>query len=193
MSKESVSQAGPVCQWSFNRAYIFHHIAGDSIGLFHRPPETMLYRHVSSVDDANGTWAARLDRIFSGRRPLDRWTAPVSGGGYMLVQIPVRADDGAVRYAAGFAFQAGQRLLAPRALELASRAVLRALESERARTAAFLHDTVAQYLSSAGLQLDLLRLEVEARQIALPTRAAEIQRSLDEALQQVRNFSSKLE
>jgi signal transduction histidine kinase len=193
MSKENLSQAGPVCQWILNRAYLFHHIAGDSVGLFHRPPAIVLHRHISSVDDAKGTWAARLDRIFSGQIPLDRWTTPVSDGGYVLVQIPVHAGDGAVRYAAGFAFPSGQRLPAPRSLNFAARAVLGAIQADRARTAAFLHDTIAQYLSSAGLQLDLLRLEIEARKIAIPARAAEIQGSLDEALQQVRNFSSKME
>jgi signal transduction histidine kinase len=188
-----MSNADPVCQWSLNRAYKFHHISGDSIGLFHHPPARMLHRHVSTVDDTDGSWAARLDRIFSGHSPIDRWSAPVADGGYMLVQIPVHADEGAVRYAAGFAFQSGQRLPAPRALEFAARAVLRAIEAERARTEAFLHDTVAQYLSSAGLQLELLKLELEGKKIAMPSRAAEIQRSLDEALEQVRNFRAKVE
>lgn len=188
----SESPADPVCQWSVNRAYQFHHVSGDSNGLFHRPPAALVQCHVSIVDDSSGSWAARLDRIFSGHRPLDRWIAPVSDGGYVLVQIPVHADDGAVLYAAGFAFRTGQRLPAPRGLELTARAVLRAIDVERARTAAFLHDTVAQCLTSAGLQLELLQLDIGAGKIAVP-RATEIQRSLDEALQQVRNFSSKME
>ena len=190
MSSAEFHSADPVCQWSFDSAYQFHHISGDSMGLFNRPPAKLLYRHVSIVDNTKGSWAARLDRIFSGHSPLDTWIAPVSQGEYVLIQIPVHAGDGGVRYAAGFAFRGGQRLPEPLELELVARAVLRAIEAERARTAAFLHDTVAQYLSSAGLQLDLLRLEIESRKIEMPGLAAEIQRSLDEALQQIRNFST---
>jgi signal transduction histidine kinase len=64
------------------------------------------------------------------------------------------------------------------------------LHAQRAKTADFLHDDVAQSLSAAGLQLDLLRMDLESTVSEIASRTAEIQRLLDEALRRVREFNA---
>jgi signal transduction histidine kinase len=181
----------PACQWTFDRTRQFHHIGGDSAGLFERPAAELLRRPVTIIDDPQGRWAARLDRLFSGKIPFEQWTASISGIRHTLVQLALRASDGVVTHTAGFAYRDGTPLPPVAEMELAARAVLQVLETERARTTRFLHDVVAQCLSGTGLQLELLQLELQAREIVLPDRVAAIQRALEEALQQVREFSAK--
>jgi signal transduction histidine kinase len=186
----SLASLVPACQWSFDRTRRFRYVSGDSVGLFRRSPPDLLRRPVGIIDDPQGNWAARLERLFSGKVPFERWTTSISGIEHTLIAIAI-STDGAVTHTAGFAYPA-QRPLPPVAeLELAARAVLQVLETERARTTRFLHDVVAQCLSGAGLQVELLQLDLKARQIALPDRIAEIQRALEDALQQVREFTGR--
>jgi signal transduction histidine kinase len=75
-------------------------------------------------------------------------------------------------------------------LELTALGILQIVEAERARTDRFLHDVVAQCLTSIGLELELQRLEFEGLGVELPDRAREIQRALEETLDQIRRFHS---
>lgn len=181
----------PACQWSFDQTRRFRYVSGDSTGLFRRSPAELLRRPVAIIDDPQGSWAVRLERLFSGKVPSEQWTASISGIEHTLVLIALPATDGAVTHAAGFAYPAERPLPPVAELEFAARAVLQVLEAERTRTNRFLHDVVAQCLSGAGLQIELLQLDLKARQIVLPDRITEIQRALDEVLQQVREFSGR--
>ena len=187
-----VSQESPApsCQWSFNRLHEFHHVSGDSTGLFHRPPSDLSRRHVSIVDDPRGTWSARLDRMFRSGAPIEQWITAGLAGEYAMLHVPVRAGDGTVLYVVGFAFRAGSPLPAAPELELAAAATLQAVESERTRASRFLHDVVAQSLSGTGLQLELLQLEIQAHSAETLRRAAEIQKSLEEVLKLIREFNA---
>ena len=72
---------------------------------------------------------------------------------------------------------------------------LRAIEArdmERAALSRFLHDDIAQFLSGIGLQLDILRLDLEARVPEIGARTAEIQEILEQVVTRVRDLSSEL-
>lgn len=187
----SLSSRVPAWQWSFDRARRFHHIAGDSAGVFRRPAADLLRRPVAIIDDPQQTWASRLDCLFSGKIPFEQWTASISGIEHTLILIALPAIDGVVTHTAGYAYLAGTQLPAVGELELAAHAVLQVLDTERTRTNRFLHDVVAQCLSGTGLQLELLQLELQSRHIVLPNRLAELQHALDDALRQIREFSGK--
>jgi signal transduction histidine kinase len=181
-------EAAPLCQWGFTKSRRFLYISGNT-DIFGRPPEELLHRHVAIVDDASRSWAARLDRIFSGAASSDtaRSAADLDRA---IIHVPIHARGGSVAYAAGFSYAAGDPAPGVRELELAAIAILQVLRTERARTERFLHDVVAQCLSSTGLQLEVLRLELEGQQARTPSRSAEIQQALAEALKRVRIFSS---
>ena len=183
----SVADWMPTCQWSFNQARCFYYVGGDSMAVFQRTGVEMLRHHVSLIDNARRSWAISLDRVFSGESRLDS-TAPAASHEYSITHVPVHASDGTVAYAAGFAYRAARPVPAAVELEFTALAVLQALDAERARTDRFLHDVIAQCLTSTGLELEVQRLELEALGIELPDRAWEIQRSLEEALNQIREF-----
>jgi signal transduction histidine kinase len=183
----SLADWTPVCQWSFNQAWCFHYIGGDAPAVFHRTSSELLRRHVSTIDDAKASWAACLDRIFSGGTRLES-KPPAAQDEYTVVHIPIRDSAGNVAYAAGFAYGAGLGMPSASELELAALGILQILEAERSRTERFLHDVVAQCLTSTGLELELQRLEFEGLGIELPDRTREIQRALEETLDQIRTF-----
>jgi len=178
----------PVCQWGFNRSGRFVYVSGNA-RIFGRQPEELLLQHVSTIDDPGGSWAARLDGIFSGAAPYDT-AGPTAEHANVILHVPIHATDGSVAYAAGFSFPAGDRVPDVPELELAALAILQVLRTERVRTERFLHDVVAQCLSSTGLQLELLRLEIEDQQMQIPCRTVEIQKALAEALHRIRTFSA---
>jgi signal transduction histidine kinase len=181
----------PACQWSFNQARCFHYIGGDSAAVFHRTASELLRRHVSTIDDPKASWAACLNRIFSGETRFES-TPPLSKDEhtYALVHLPIHDSNGGVAYAAGFAYRAGLPVPSGSELELTALGILQIVEAERARTDRFLHDVVAQCLTSTGLELELQRLEFEGLGVELPDRAREIQRALEETLDQIRSFHS---
>ena len=180
----------PSCHWSFNSAHKFHHIAGDAASIFHRPAADLWRRHVSIVDDPSGTWPVRLNRMFQGQAPMEQSTAPGPDGEYVLFHVPIRGDDDTVIFVAGFAFPAGPLLPAATELLLAAHATVQAVEVKRTRTTRLLHDVVAQSLSGAGLQLELLKLEIQGQSADALKRAGEIQKSLEEVLKFVREFNA---
>jgi signal transduction histidine kinase len=178
----------PLGQWGFTKSRRFLYISGNT-AIFGRQPDALLHQHISIIDDASGSWATRLDRIFSGTSPYDT-TGPIAKHDQVILHVPIHATDGSVAYAAGFSFPAGKPAPDVRELEFAALAILQVLRTERGRTERFLHDVVAQCLSSTGLQIELLRLEIEAHQMQTPSRSAEIQQALADALKRVRTFSA---
>lgn len=183
-------ERAPACQWFFNRAHQFYYIGGDSESVFHRPIEELRHQHVSTVKDPRGRWAARIKQVFEGNSLVEQ--PERSGLGHALIHVPLLASDGSVFYASGFAYSPGRRIPAPLELELASYLTLQAVSTERARTARFLHDVVAQCLTGTGLQIELLAMETK-EQAAGPSRTAEMQRTLEEAIERVRQFISEQE
>jgi two-component system NarL family sensor kinase len=65
-------------------------------------------------------------------------------------------------------------------------------QSERGKLARMLHDEVAQLLSSAGLELDILRMDLQDRIPEIASRTAEIQSLLERVVSHVRHLSYEL-
>jgi two-component system NarL family sensor kinase len=76
-----------------------------------------------------------------------------------------------------------------RALALAA---LEKQQFERSRLARKLHDDVAQILSGAGLQLDILRMDLEQKVPEIGARTTEVQNLLERAAHQIRDLSREL-
>jgi signal transduction histidine kinase len=69
---------------------------------------------------------------------------------------------------------------------------MHAREQEGARVSRILHDEVGQVLSAIGLQLDLLRMDLNDRVEDSSKRIAEIQKVLETSVGQVRDLSYEL-
>lgn len=70
--------------------------------------------------------------------------------------------------------------------------VMNSREQEGARVSRILHDEVGQVLSAVGLQLDLVRMDVNSDPAAATQRIADVQRMLEKAISQVRDLSYEL-
>jgi signal transduction histidine kinase len=71
-------------------------------------------------------------------------------------------------------------------------ALVTSREQEGTRVARVLHDEVGQVLSAVGLQLDVLRMDMQDRVPEIVGRTAEIQQLLERAITQVRSLSYEL-
>lgn len=71
-------------------------------------------------------------------------------------------------------------------------AAVNAREQEAVRVSRLLHDDVGQILSAVGLQLDLLRMDVEAELPDVAARLEQCQKYLETAIEQVRRLNSEL-
>ena len=65
-------------------------------------------------------------------------------------------------------------------------------QSERGKLARLLHDEVAQLLSGAGLQLDILRMDLQDRVPEIVSRTEEIQGLLERVVRHIRYLSYEL-
>jgi two-component system sensor histidine kinase NreB len=71
--------------------------------------------------------------------------------------------------------------------------LLRSKELDRVKLSRLLHDEIGQYLSSAGLQLDILRMDLRDRLPDIGSRASEIQELIAEIVQRMRDLSYELD
>jgi signal transduction histidine kinase len=66
------------------------------------------------------------------------------------------------------------------------------MEFERKSVSRFLHDSVGQNLTAFGLQLDLIRMDLETTAPEICGRIAEAQKVLEEMMEAVREYSYEL-
>lgn len=180
---------GPLCHWAIDEHCRFTQASGDTARLFELPPQELTGRGISEVssDRTAVHWVLALGKVFAGEALVEEISFGDPESSYFVTHLPVRNEEGKVLFAAGFAHDPRQWEEGP-APE--SGDVLQQLEASRAKTADFLHDDVAQSLSAAGLQLDLLRMDLESTVPEIASRTADIQSLLDEALRRVREFNA---
>jgi hypothetical protein len=155
--------------WAFDRAKQIHWICESAAPLYGRSPEDLL----------GAEWRRKVSAIFSGRAFLLRHLLlDPSGASFSLTHFPLRSPDGAVRFVGGVA-----RRVTPGKLDHASTSD---------RLSRFLHDELAQNLSVAGLQLDLLVMDFGSAVPALAERAGQIQDLLESMMQRVREVNADL-
>ena len=178
---------GPLCHWVIDEHCRFTQAAGDTVRLFHQPPQELTGRGISEVSNDRMAlhWVLALGKVFAGEALVEEISFGDLESTYFVTHLPVRNEAGQVLYAAGFVHDLRQ--WEPHS---GNGDFLQKLHAQRSRTADFLHDDVAQSLSAAGLQLDLLRMDLESTVPEIASRTTEIQRLLDEALRRVREFNA---
>jgi signal transduction histidine kinase len=116
------------------------------------------------------------------RRGKDAW--------YITV-FPLRVD-GEIHYAGGSAREITPWAAAEQELRHTVLGALKAQEFERAMVSKFLHDSVGQNLTALGLQLDLIRMDVENISPDTCRRIGDLQKLLEEMMESVREYSYEL-
>jgi signal transduction histidine kinase len=175
---ETLLRQIPGCAWLLKRDAVFHAVYGDATRVFGRPGADLEGRNFADLFEARArpSWLARVERVFSGETLCTSARFGESAT-FSLSIFPVRLTEGDIAFAGGLARETPEGNLVLRTLD--------ALETERAQMSQLLHDRAGN-LSAAGLQLDLLQLELAGSGIAAAQRIGEIQTILENDMGLVR-------
>jgi signal transduction histidine kinase len=164
---------------------------GDPLPLFGRTTEELLGRVPSEVlePDEASAWRGRFTRALSGE--MMRLRERRAKGTWYINVFPLRVD-GQIGFAAGSAHEITPWSAAEQELRHTVLGALKAQEFERTMVSKFLHDSVGQNLTALGLQLDLIRMDLENISPESCNRIADIQKLLEEMMESVREYSYEL-
>jgi len=184
-------QQSPACQWIVSADGAFARLYGDPLALFGRAAAELLGRFPGDVlePDEATAWRGRFTRVLSGetlllreRRAKDTW--------YVMI-FPLRIE-GKILFAGGSAREITPWATAEQELRHTVLGALKAQEFERAMVSRFLHDSMGQNLTALGLQLDLIRMDMESASPDTCQRIGGIQKLLEEMMESVREYSYEL-
>ena len=188
---EAFLQQSPACQWMVSADGRFTCVYGDSLPLFGRSEAELAGRlpgDVLGTDEATA-WRGRFGRALDGETMLLRERR--GKGTWYVTIFPLRID-GEIRFAGGIAREITPWTSAEQELRHTVLSALKAQEFERAMVSKFLHDSVGQNLTALGLQLDLIRMDLESISPDTCKRIGEIQKLLEEMMESVREYSYEL-
>jgi signal transduction histidine kinase len=176
----------PACMWLLDPDLRMHATFGNAAPLFGLSAGQLSARNFGELvpPGQRASWISRVARVFQGETLCLRQRLTADAPLCSVSLFPVRSPDGPIAFAGGLAQLADDRHLAAR--------ILQAQEAERARLARLLHDRTGQYLTAAGLQLDLLHMDLKEKALPQAAGAAEVQQILDLVMQAVRELGQQL-
>ena len=184
-------QQAPACQWIVARTGAFDRFYGDPLALFGHPESALVGKLPGVVLDRDeaAAWNGRFSRALHGETMLLRERR--GPGTWYVTVFPIRVE-GEICYAGGLAREITPFAAAEQELRHTVLGALKAQEFERTMVSKFLHDSVGQNLTALGLQLDLVRMDLETISPATCQNVAEIQKMLGEMMESVREYSYEL-
>ena len=182
-------EQSPACNFVVDTGGVFREIYGDPSDLLGKSAAALLDQPVTILSaDLAANWSDRFMRVFNGdtlalreRRGELSWNISV---------FPIRIE-GEIRYAGGLAREMTPWGKADQELRRTVLSALKAQEFERNMLSKFLHDSVGQNLTALGLQLDLIRMDIE-QDPAICARIEDLQKLLEVMMEQVREYSYEL-
>jgi signal transduction histidine kinase len=179
------------CHWIVDRAGIFHRIYGDPSPIFGKRAAELLHSSVSQAlePEQAGPWKDRFARALEGE--LLHLRERFGGAVWNISVFPIRIE-GEIRFAGALGRETTAWSTAEQELRYTVLGALKAMEFERKSASRFLHDSVGQTLTALGLQLDLMRMDLEGVSPEICGRIGEMQKVLEEMMQDVREYSYEL-
>ncbi len=179
------------CHWIVDRDGVFQRIYGDPSPIFAKRAADLLGRAMNEVLEPGQAraWKARVARAFGGELlPLrERY-----GGATWNISVFPIYIGGEIRYAGSLARETTAWSTAEQELRYTVLGALKAMEFERKSASRFLHDSIGQNLTALGLQLDLVRMDLEAISPETCERIVEMQKMIEEMMEDVREYSYEL-
>jgi two-component system NarL family sensor kinase len=173
----------PACLWTAGPQGVFHEVYGDPAPIFGRSAAELKGQSPSKL------WTSRFARAFAGETQLLRERYDQST--WYITLFPIR-HDGEIRYTGGLAREITPWSTAEQELRQTVLSALKAQEFERKMASQFLHDSVGQNLTGLGLQLDLIRMDMETVSPETCERIGAIQKMLEGMMEEVREYSYEL-
>jgi len=188
---EAFLEQSPACHWIVDRDCVFIKVYGEPSPLFNRRGPELIGRKLEDILDRDQarSWRERIVRVLDGE--LLRLRERHGGALWNISVFPIRIG-GAIRYAAGLAREVTAWNAAEQELRYTVLGALKAMEFEKKSMARFLHDSVGQNLTAFGLQLDLMRMDLENVAPDVCARIGEAQHVLEEMMESVREYSYEL-
>lgn len=186
-----LEQCPAACLWTVDSEGIFREIYGDAASIFGRKASELKGQNAASIPDRSraAAWKGRFARAFAGETLMLRERHGNST--WYVTLFPVRREDRIV-YAGGHASEITPWSTAEQQLRQTVLSALNAQEFERKMTSQFLHDSVGQNLTALGLQLDLVRMDLETLAPEACERIAAVQTTLEAIMEEVREYSYEL-
>jgi signal transduction histidine kinase len=178
------------CSWIFTAAGEFLRVFGDPRPIFRKAASELTGRSIGEAIEGElaDEWKDRLARALDGETLLLRLRRDAAD--WAVVVFPIRFLN--KRYAGGSAVDTTSWNTAAQELRHTVLGALKAQEFERRMVSKFLHDKVGQNLTALGLQLDLVRMDLETVSPDTCARVVEIQRLLEGMMEEVREYSYEL-
>ena len=176
----------PGCHWIVDGAGVFVKLYGDPAPVFGKSAAEL--QGMPGADLGDG-WRSRFRRALAGETMILRERHGESAFSIFLFPVEI---DGVIRHAGGSAREVTTWAAAEQELRYTVLGALRAQEHQSAAVSKFLHDSVGQNLTALGLQLDLVRMDLESDRPAICAQVADAQKLLETVVEQVREYSYEL-
>ncbi|MBV8903922.1 MAG: sensor histidine kinase [Acidobacteriia bacterium] len=182
----------PAVLWTARQDGTFCEIYGDPSAIFGKTAQDLKGRSPQTAlpaDAAAAKWQARFARALAGETLMLREHEHETIWDVTL--FPIR-HNGLISYVGGMAQRSAPWSMAEQQLRHTVLRALKSQEFERKTASQFLHDSVGQNLTALGLQLDLVRMDLETFSPTIGARIAEIQKMLETMMEEVREYSYEL-
>jgi len=183
---EWLHQQSPGCTWLLRHDQRFEAVYGGASRMFGRAHSELDQLRFADLfaPALRQSWSGRVARALAGETLCATGRFSEKGLAYEITLFPVRSPGGGILFAGGLAHEIADREALLTTIEN--------LETDRARLSQLLHDEAGPYLSAAGMQLDLLRMDLADKASPVFTRAAEIQALLETVIGRLREFGREL-
>jgi len=184
-------QQTPGCHWMVDSEGVFVRLFGDPTPIFGKSATELDGKPCTEAlrGDAAGIWQSRFHRALAGETEILRERHGEAAWSIFLFPITI---DGVIRYAGGSAREVTLLASAEQELRYTVLGALRTQEHQSSAVSRFLHDSVGQNLTALGLQLDLVRMDLEGDRPAICGQVADAQKLLETVVEQVREYSYEL-
>jgi signal transduction histidine kinase len=201
---ESFLEQSPACFWIVKgscaaggrssprfEGLTFERVWGRSEPLFARSAAQLTGRPCdkSLAEESAPLWCERFERAMEGASLLLRERRGDTFWYVSLFPMQIAAEGS---WIGGIGRELTQWNTAEQQLRHTVLGALKAQEFERNMISRFLHDSVGQNLTALGLQLDLIRMDIETAAPDVAQRVTEVQKTLGEMMEAVREYSYEL-
>jgi signal transduction histidine kinase len=182
-------EQSPGVLWTAGADGVFHEIYGDPSRIFGKTTAELKGQTPEAAFSSAEKWALRFARALAGETLMLRERC--GDATWDVTLFPIRYE-GRISHLGGMAHESAPWSTAEQELRHTVLSALRAQEFERKMASQFLHDSVGQNLTALGLQLDLVRMDLETVSPEIGQRIAEIQKMLETVMEEVREYSYEL-
>jgi signal transduction histidine kinase len=188
---EAFLDQSAACHWVLDRDRVFQRIYGDPSPLLDRGAAELLDRSIAGTLDTEEAlvWETRVSRALAGES--SRLRERRGGRIWNISVFPIRTG-GEILHAGVMARDVTEWDSAEQELRHTVLSALKAMEFERKAMSRFLHDNIGQNLTAFGLQLDLIRMDLEESAPEICMRVQETQKVVEEMMERVREYSYEL-